>query len=206
MTNTGDTTELRWFADGPLPSEVLDWLTDRGSAGALEHRADTYRVDDRADVGVKHRSLRTLELKQRLAVRDILELEPGLAGPIEEWRRWSPAGDRVTVGTDDIWLEVRKRTYKRRFIGDATETRWTSDIPIGVVSGCDVEVTSLTIGEVESWTFALAAFGPAERRVDALVMGWNAIRGPELPDGFIEQLRLSCGYPEWLAERAHSGV
>ena len=85
-----DTTELRWFAYGHAPTEVLRWFTATTDDLSFESRADVYLVDGRADRGVKHRAGRILEVKQRLAIGELVTLA-GLQGAVEQWRRWSPA-------------------------------------------------------------------------------------------------------------------
>ena len=39
-----DTTELRWFADGPLSPGVAAWFTLDGRVGSIEERCDAYRL------------------------------------------------------------------------------------------------------------------------------------------------------------------
>ena len=60
---TGEATELRWFADGPLPGSVRAWFA--GPADAAEERCDRYLLDGAVDIGIKVRGGRTLELKAR---------------------------------------------------------------------------------------------------------------------------------------------
>ena len=72
-----DTGELRWFAPGPIPPEVLTWF----GGTAVEERCDTYRLDGRDDMGLKLRSGKLLELKVRQSVDTVtLALSEGLAG------------------------------------------------------------------------------------------------------------------------------
>ena len=56
------TTELRWFADGSLPDDLVAWFTRSGAVGAVELRTDTYRLGGPSDLGVKRRSGLTVEL------------------------------------------------------------------------------------------------------------------------------------------------
>ena len=191
-----DTTELRWFADGPLPDQIESWFTRSGSRGMVEDRCDTYRRDRRLDTGVKHRFRETLELKERQSVEDPLVLEPGLAGPLEAWRRWSPADHLVDADPLAPVTDVCKRIIKRRFsvFGDEIVT----GPPIG--AGCDVEVAAITVDGVEAWTFAFAAYGPAATRRDSVIACWQALAtGAPPPEVLGQSLNHSCGYPEWLA-------
>ena len=95
-----DTTELRWFATGRVPADVLSWFARDGRAGHVERRCDTYRADRRPDAGVKRRFRETLELKARVSAGGHLVLAPGLAGRLETWRRWSPAEHLVDDAGD----------------------------------------------------------------------------------------------------------
>ncbi len=197
-----DTTEMRWFADGPLPDDIEAWFTRSGSRGTTEHRCDTYRIDGRHDTGVKHRSRETPELKMRLAVDGTLALEPGPAGTLETWRRWSPAHDHADHADHLLVEDVCKRVIKRSFsvFGDEIVTGPPID------SGCEAEVAAVSIGAAEAWTFAFAAFGPAATRQDSLLACWRALLTPAPPPGrFTPSLRRSCGYPEWLAGAFASG-
>jgi len=131
-----DTTELRWFVPGPLPADIAGWF--RGSTGVSEERYDTYLLGGRRDTGVKRRFRQTLELKVRQSLEERVELGDGLTGPLEVWRKWSPAD-----GPDDViggpWVDVHKSVVKRRFSIDGTEIVFSSDLP-AARPGCDVEL------------------------------------------------------------------
>ena len=60
-----ETTELRWFRNGPFPRSVCSWFTSNGAFGAVEERHDRYLMDGRLDRGLKLRDGSTLELKVR---------------------------------------------------------------------------------------------------------------------------------------------
>ena len=192
-----DTTELRWFTAGPLPSDIGDWFSE--SNGLLEKRCDTYLLGVREDIGVKRRFRETLELKARLSLDGWTELGDGLAGPIEEWRRWSPAEGLVDVATGGQWVDVCKSIVKRRFSQSGNEITLSSDAQ-ATRAGCDIEVAEVSVGAVQAWTFAFSAFGPQAIRRDALLASWQGLasigRGPE---SFGLRVGRAMGYPEWLA-------
>ena len=191
-----DTTELRWFVPGPLPPDVHVWFT--GSTGVSEERCDTYLLDGRGDIGVKRRSGETLELKVRQSLDGRIELGEGLAGSLEVWRKWSPAEGLVTDGTDGWWADVHKSVVKRRFCLDGTEIAFSPD-PHAAGAGCDVEVAGVTVGAVQAWTFAFAAFGPPANRRDALLASWRAlVAGTPCPESFEPGAGQAMGYPQWL--------
>lgn len=189
-----DTTELRWFADGPLPSDAESWFTRSGTLGMVEDRCDTYRIDGRRDTGVKRRFRETLERKVRQSIDGTLTLAPGLAGPLEAWRRWSPADHLAECEEHAPSGDVFKRVIKRRFsvFGDEIVT----GPPIG--SGCDAEVAAITVGDVQAWTFAFAAYGPPETRRSSVLACWQALVTDPPPEVFGRSFSRSCGYPEWL--------
>jgi len=137
-----DTTELRWFIRGSLPAEVAVWFT--GSTGVLEERIDTYLLDGRDDVGVKRRFRQTLELKIRQLLDERIEFGDGLAGPLEVWRRWSPAEGLVEHVVDERWVDVHKSVVKRRFLLNGTEVAF-SPVVEATGAGCDVEVAGVTV-------------------------------------------------------------
>ncbi len=195
-----DTTELRWFAREPLPPEVSAWFTRDGRSGALEERCDSYRLDGRSDIGVKARFQETLELKVRQSVGARFTPALGLAGRLENWRKWSPADDLVETDHDARWIDVHKRVIKRRFSTRGEELVYAAATDSLVRSGVDVEVAEVTVGGIEAWTFAFAAFGPIDGRRDALGACWLALAaGPVLPRLIGSFADPSRGYPEWLA-------
>lgn len=198
-----DTTEMRWFADGALPVGVMSWFTGPGATVVEEERCDSYRIDDRDDAGLKRRFRQTLELKVRRAIGEMFVLEPGLAAPLEDWRRWSPADDEIDLRVPETWTDVCKVVYKRRIVDDGTEIEWSNTLPSGVDAGCDIEITAVRVADVEAWTLALAAFGPEEHRRHALRVAWHTIGHHQpCPHELVQLLRRPCGYPEWLNRSA----
>jgi hypothetical protein len=199
-----DTTELRWFAEGPIPVDVRAWFTGGDTRGAVEDRCDSYRLDDQPAVGVKRRFRTTLELKTRQSVEDHLSLAPGLSGRREVWRKWSPAGGFAESSAPWPWLDVGKTVIKRRFSVGGSELEHSAEVDTMEVAGCDVEVAAVRVGDVDAWTFAFAAFGPVSTRLQALTAAWRELRADEhFPDGFGSSFTGSCGYPEWLLSFAN---
>jgi hypothetical protein len=192
-----DTTELRWFVRGPIPADIGDWFT--GSTGVLEERCDSYLLDGRGDIGVKRRFRETLELKIRQSLDGRIEFGGGLAGSLEEWRRWSPADGLIDDGVDGRWIDVRKSVVKRRFSMEGTEIAF-SPVSEATDAGCDVEVADVTVGAMRWWTFAFAAFGPPATRPETLLASWQAlVTATPCPEPFGPRTGRAMGYPEWLA-------
>jgi hypothetical protein len=190
-----EATELRWFADGRLPGSVRTWFA--GPPAAAEERCDRYLLDGAADIGIKVRGGRTLELKARRGVGARIELAGGPGGCLEEWAKWSPADDLVEVPGHARWISVRKAIAKRRFAVSGEELPVTVGTPGG---GCDVQVTSLSVGPMQAWTFAFAASGPRSTRDASLRASWRALTASvPVPGELLQGLRWSMGYPQWLA-------
>jgi len=192
-----DTTELRWCFPGPLPAAVREWFAH--STGLTEQRCDTYVVDSRCDIGVKRRFRETLELKVRQSLDGWIELGEGLAGSPEVWRKWSPAEGLVDDGSDARWVDVHKSIVKRRFSVDGTEIAFSSN-PLVTEAGCDVEIVEVTVGTIQAWMFAFAAFGPPATKRTSLLAAWRGlVAASPRPEPFELRTGLAMSYPEWLA-------
>jgi hypothetical protein len=193
------TAELRWFFDGPLPTEVWSWFT-RNDAGLVEHRCDTYRLDERLDVGVKQRSGRTLELKMRMRQPEPSSVADDVNGRIETWQRWSPADGLLSLDDDAVWIDIDKTIVKRRFRTDGREQPLSNQTRAMTGDGCDVEIAALSMNGQEAWTFAFAAFGELDTHRDALGAAWRAlVEQQPRPDELRLHIGRSYGYPEWIA-------
>ena len=190
-----DTLELRWFTPGAVPTDVVEWFTDHGRTGAVEQRCDTYRLDDRDDLGVKYRFGTLPEVKRRLSAEIISEEGLRVAGRLEAWRKWSPA-DELVDSTGKGWVEVHKRITKRRFSADGHEVSIAE--PLALAAGTDVEIVAVTMCDVEMWSFAFAAYGPSSGRCGALAACCNTVLGRTTPASLILTASNSASYPGWL--------
>lgn len=202
-----ETTEVRWFQDGALPPSVRSWFTQDDVFGTVEERCDLYRIDGRADVGVKLRARSTLELKARQSVtksalpRDGCDdlVEP-LRGAVEVWQKWSPA-DELAGGGPEPKFEVHKTVVKRRF-SMAGEELTFPDLAKGSGGAfCDVEIVAIDDGTEAAWSFAFAAQGPRRSRCASGVAAWRAVMSVAPPAAWPSMFEISCGYPEWLERR-----
>ena len=191
-----DTIELRWFTPGALPLDVVEWFTRQGRTGAVEQRCDTYRLDDRDDLGVKYRFGTVPEVKKRLSTETVAVEDLGLAGRLETWRKWSPA-DQLVDSSGDRWVEVHKTITKRRFSTEGREVAITG--PLLLEAGTDVEIVAVTMGEVEMWSFAFAAYGPSSERCAAIAACCKTVLAPTTPASLVLAASSSASYPGWLA-------
>lgn len=193
------TTELRWFFDGPLPSDVRSWFMPKG-VGLLERRCDTYLLDGRVDRGVKQRSRRTLELKKRMGLSEPTSVADEVHGNVEMWRRWSPADRLLSLDDDTVWVEIEKMIVKRRFRTDGQEEHLTESTRAMAGEGCDAEIAALAANGREAWTMAFAAFGQPDTHRSSLRTAWRSLSTRQAPP---DRLQLvvgrSYGYPEWIS-------
>jgi hypothetical protein len=196
-----DTSEVRWFALGSPAPEVVDWFAGRGHAGTLEDRCDVYQLHRLQDIGVKRRSRDKLEVKVRRAIGETLALQPGLAAPFEEWRKWSPHdSDPMAPSPDAPWIDIHKSVLTRTFMRVAGEVVGPAPHIDDTLSGCDVEVVAVTFAGVESWSFAFEAFGPKADRRRAVTESWSALINESGPfENLGSYFDQPAGYPEWLA-------
>jgi hypothetical protein len=195
-----NTTEVRWFARGPLPPDVLTWFTGGRTMGSVEDRHDIYQLHGLNDIGVKRRHGATLEVKVRRTFGTSLNLGDGLEGRIEEWSRWEPTEDDGAWQLPETpWIDVHKVIYTRSFMPTDREVILPAIHTNRLFAGCDIEIAEANVDGIDTWSLALEAFGPTARRQDALVSSWRTLRAHS-PS--IEGLRFAfdrvCGYPEWL--------
>lgn len=193
-----DTGELRWFAPGRLPVDVLTWFSRSGGRGAVEERSDTYRLDGQTNAGLKLRSNELLELKVRQSVDDeVTALSGSLRGRLEGWRRWSPANGLVELEPNDQWIDITKTIVKRRFLDSGVEVSVDPEFPREPF--CDVELAALGRDGARWWSMALAAYGAPDVRRHLVHVAWDVVTaGGPFPEAYASVLGAPRGYPEWL--------
>ena len=199
------TSELRWFFDGRPSEEVLSWFTHGGATGLTEDRCDAYRLDGQVDIGVKRRFRTVLELKLRLGPPELFFIGRDVDGWLETWQRWSPADGRIYLPENTTWVDVDKTIIKRRFSSDGRELPLSEETRAMTGQGCDAEIATVSVQGRTGWTFAFAAFGPAESHRSSLELAWDALVSDRpCPRRLRLRCTDSCGYPEWIA-KADSG-
>jgi hypothetical protein len=190
-----DTIELRWFTSGALPTDVVEWFTEHGRTGAVEQRCDTYRLDDRDDLGVKYRFGTVPEVKKRLFTKTVAVEDLRLAGRLEAWRKWSPA-DQLVDSAGAGWVEVHKTITKRRFSAEGQEVAITERLVLE--AGTDVEIVAVKMGDVEMWSFAFAAYGPSSERCAAIAACCKTVLAGTTPASLVLTASNSASYPGWV--------
>lgn len=195
-----DTTEVRWFASGRLPSGLVEQFSDMPGSASIEIRTDTYRVNASHGVGLKRRNSGPLELKIRQTRTGHLRFGGAIDSPIEDWRKIVGLNHPVFQDAGSWqWSDVEKMVLTRTY-------RLVDADRVGLVTqsqealGCEVELAAVTVGDLEAWTFALEAWGPVRerRRLLRLVLAAHTLEMP-FPAPDVASLKHAMGYPEWLA-------
>jgi hypothetical protein len=182
------TREVRWFREGPVPTEVVDWFA-RAAEVEREHRQDRYDLDAaRHGLGVKQRNMGTVDSKRRLWQAESVKLAAGLTGNVEDWLKITPAVIEVERLLDDTHVEVHKDIYTRRYrLDGAAET------------GCEAELASIRMNQVRAWSLCFETFGAAGRREEALQSGvLRFLEESPLLSGMSFDASTSLAYPAWI--------
>jgi hypothetical protein len=185
------TREVRWFREGPLPSDVLEWFIESATY-RTERRVDLYDVRAAEDgIGRKQRETSTIDSKVRVSTVRNVSLAPGLTGHVEDWLKISRPIESVAKGISNP-IEVEKHLHTRRFSLDGHDD-----------TGCEVELAEIRTGSVQAWSLCFETFGPPDRREDALRAGVEQfLMSTSCPDG-LEFTQESClAYPDWITRLA----
>ncbi|MDJ0952862.1 MAG: hypothetical protein QNJ81_04225 [Acidimicrobiia bacterium] len=196
------TTEARWFAPGPPPQGFIDWFAQGGRAAVVELRCDSYRQIVDPGVGLKRRDNGPLELKRRSSVTPPQRFSLGLSGRVEEWCKTGL--EEPPRRTDWQWSVVDKVVLTRTFLLDDDDVAVEGSRRELSAPACDIELATVTVGDLVAWSFALEAWGDEPVRKQLLHRALHALMGDldPIPPGFVSALNLNMGYPEWLASVA----
>jgi hypothetical protein len=203
------TTELRWFAAGPLPDALNTWFEKSAwgsyaqSQPSSETRTDRYLCLPCEFLNVKFRQGK-LEAKWRQAVVETLILPQGSQGQLERWVKWS---DQVVAEEDWLsqaiadsgdWVEVHKVRSQRFFSVDPESNQVTmSDQPPH--NGCSAELTELEVQQQAWWSLAFEAVGQIPQPQTLKRIACNFLEhGPQELRLEALQLSQSYAYPRWL--------
>jgi hypothetical protein len=202
--------ELRWFANGQVPTDVQDWFANRlpgGEPHKEKSRKDLYFiVRDREDLGLKI-SRGSLELKWRQDSQPFSLSEPRLTGVKEIWikEKWRYAKEyasnlEIAFGKPNLkgWrVEVNKNRSIRKYKVDTSG----NVIDLAINEGADrllkLELTGLTKRDRPWWTFAIEIAGEPQNLEEIFAGAVEKILNgyPQLD----LQADHSHGYPHWLA-------
>ena len=204
------TTELRWFASGPLPDVLSTWFEQcelkfsEQSQPSSETRTDRYLCLPCEFLNVKFRQGK-LEVKWRQAIVETLTLPHGSQGQLERWVKWNAQAvaeedwlSQVIAESQD-WVEVHKARSQRFFSIDPASAQTT--IPAqSPHNGCSAELTELEVQQQSWWSLAFEAVGQIPQQPQTLKSIVHDFLEHMPQELRLEKLRLSqsCAYPHWL--------
>ena len=196
-----DTSEVRWFAHGPLPDDVVAWFARQDAITAVEERSDTYLLRGIDGMGVKYRNRRVLEVKWCHTTDTNLDLGHGLTAPVLRWLKWRPTELDATWSTPDVGrVDVHKVVLTSSFASIDGSVVPHALPDIASIPACKIELAAVEVGDVAAWTLGLEASGPVDERRRMLIDSWRCMAGEGLPshNGFARRFDVSAAYPDWL--------
>ncbi|MBD1939192.1 hypothetical protein H6F73_18060 [Microcoleus sp. FACHB-68] len=200
------TAELRWFYQGILPNEMINWFQSERAGAQLElpeEREDLYLYAAGCEyLNIKLREER-LEVKWRQAELGELSFGNAGEGKAEKWVKWiceaPPAQSLITAVPMETgeWMRVKKSRMQRQYQVLSDESIISVPMDAEINQGCTVELTQLNVNGEAWWSLAFEAFGEDENLITPLheVVEWVAKTYRGLP----VQTASSYGYPKWLS-------
>lgn len=196
-----DTLEIRWFAPGPPPSHVIDWITNLG-AESESNRTDLYLLSDDPAMNVKFREGQ-LQTKHRIGDGNVVRVNERVSGKRERWTKWSfplddDAPNLIKSDPTGLWVPVHKQRLQIRFNPDEQIERLRdANLTVSEPDPVDAlaELTVVRSGDTVSWTVNAESEGTPERltsTLDQIVRLFFAAPTISL------ETSASFGYAEWL--------
>ena len=214
--------ESRWFFEGRMPDEVLDWFVPGGRGHVEPERVDDYLLlPGCATTGVKLRA-GNLEIKSMTRASEPVAYASGVSGYQDAWVKWScKAGDvealrRMLGATGDRWASVIKSRRLRLFSLDAGAPVELADVFTRLSGGCQVELTEIGVstgvldtvqaGDDDAsldqwWSLSLEAFAHGARDVTATSLAHLTEVANHLfrePPPCRLDANHAASYPAWL--------
>jgi hypothetical protein len=197
------TVEVRWFFEGTIPSQVLEWfqLGEREPAAAAP-RVDFYlRLADSDPLGIKLRG-EQIELKQRFSEYGVVCFHKRVSGRVEGWRKW-----RFKLAESDLyltrppmpasaWMGVKKIRRLRKYQRLKNDTLVAISTMQHPAQGCALELTHIGIEGQDWWSVGLEAFGDEGSLYENLVLVAKHVLVAHEPPTLGAE--ASCSYPKWL--------
>ena len=185
------TTEVRWFFQGFIPTEVQDWFDGFAKPIVQPVRTDLYLPGLDASIGIKLRE-GNLEVKHRTAVHGVVDFSRNVSGLVESWVKWG-----FEVQDENLpWVRVQKNRQIFYFtVSDQGEVH-LNDQDILPEQGGGVEVASVKLNDLDWWTVGLEVIGPVDKQLDVL-----NIHGATLFNNLVNyslQIESSSAYPKFL--------
>ena len=196
------TAEVRWFYEGTVPLEVLDWFHQGELMPIVQpHRLDYYLAHTDDSLGIKLRE-GMIEIKQRHRGYGMIRLHDRVSGVVEHWRKWGFKladldGNFPWIATaDSSWIGVHKDRKVRQYLVD--HNRQVVALPsIGYPEqGCNLELTAISIKGETWWSLCFESFGDEDTICETLtqVAKYTLVATkPPLLDN-----KHTFSYPKWL--------
>ncbi len=197
--------EVRWFYQGALPGEVVDWFHDcEQEPEEQPHRLDYYlRLGTTDSLGIKLREGR-IEVKQRVRQHGVAQLGERATGLVEHWRKWSFGLADAGTSFGDIlvpvqsWIGVQKQRKLRKYQLAGDDRLLAVGAGEYPERGCAGELTAIRIEEQEWWSLGFEAFGEESSLKEILMLAVGQfLSRKRVP--FYFHAEHSYGYPSWLA-------
>lgn len=215
MENGFRTCECRWFFEGELEDDVVDWFRkakpwqQSGDLRSLEWpeaaRVDRYVVIPKnRDIGIKWRGEAVegrgepLEFKAKVASLGVQAFVPGVTGIIERWIKWTFDGEALQASR---LLNVEKKRIVRmvQLDGSIGELEVPS-VGSGsyVKRGLQIELTRLSLAGERFWTLGFEGFPDSSDLREAFFSNVSVfLRDSAEAHGLSSERSFS--YPEWIA-------
>lgn len=199
------TVEVRWFFPGEIPPAVTTWFISAAPYSVREPiRTDYYlNLLNRESVGIKVRQGR-LEVKQRQSSIGRFQIQEGVTGHLESWRKWG-----VSLGElrgepakeiQNMWLPVIKE--RRIYCYTLSKGIWQArGGKLGIEEqGCEIELSKINAFNRTWWSFAFEASGAANQNnrllIEAAERFLSLGEPPSMP------LTHSYSYPRWIGQNS----
>lgn len=101
-------------------------------------------------------------------------------------------------GSGDQWSNIEKVVLTRTCQLHATDAIEVDKRDL-LGPGCDIEIASVSVEDLQAWTLALEAWGPDHEQrsmLDRAALRFFGDSGQ--PRDFASNLTADMGYPEWL--------
>lgn len=198
------TAEIRWFHQGNIPADILEWFCQSApQPDQYPSRTDYYfhLFSCNDTLGIKLREGR-VEIKQRTHQHGVIHLHEQVVGAMEAWQKWSfslsQADDILPVinASPLNWVEVDKARQQQQYqiTGNNQIVALSVDTP--VEQGCNLELTQIQVDGKAWWTVGFESFGDESALESNLLLTARHIFAKNRPP----RLRMleSYSYPGWL--------
>ena len=196
-----DTLEVRWFVEGPPPSEVVDWIQSLG-AEAESARTDLYLVSDDPAMNVKLREGK-VQTKHRIGDRTPISFAENVEGIQERWVKWSfptveQHHDLFDADPTGLWVPVHKERLRLVIAPEQQSSLCSPMIEPDPVEA-KIELTEVRSNGQKGWTICMEAEGRPNALPGTLQQTGNHLFGKESPPSLSTD--HSFGYARWIQTR-----